>query len=221
MLEDKLKEKIIEKYGSVRQFALKVNIPYTTIDTILKRGINNSNVSNVIKICKELNISVDKLVDSKEIVSLLQFDNDTQVNILSNTVLIPILGTIKAGIPMEAQQNIIEYVDIPREWTKGEKKFYGLKISGDSMYPKYEENDYVIFEETADYISANNKDCAVIINDFDATFKKVIINENGVLLTPFNLNNSEGYQPTFYTKEQVENLPVKIVGIAREKRTRL
>ena len=221
MLEDKLKEKIIEKYGSVRQFALKVNIPYTTIDTILKRGINNSNVSNVIKICKELNISVDKLVDSKEIVSLLQFDNDTQVNILSNTVLIPILGTIKAGIPMEAQQNIIEYVDIPREWTKGEKKFYGLKISGDSMYPKYEENDYVIFEETADYISANNKDCAVIINDFDATFKKVIINENGIMLMPFNLNNSEGYQPTFYTKEQVENLPVKIVGIAREKRTRL
>ena len=221
MLEDKLKEKIIEKYGSVRKFALKVNIPYTTIDTILKRGINNSNVSNVIKICKELNISVDKLVDSKEIVSLLQFDNDTPVNILSNTVLIPILGTIKAGIPMEAQQNIIEYVDIPREWTKGEKKFYGLKISGDSMYPKYEENDYVIFEETIDYISANNKDCAVIINDFDATFKKVIINENGIMLMPFNLNNSEGYQPTFYTKEQVENLPVKIVGIAREKRTRL
>ena len=221
LLEDKLKKEIIEKYGSVRQFALKIDVPYTTIDTILKRGIDNSNVSNVIKMCKELNISVDKLVNSKEIVSLLEFNDVTPIDTLSSTVLIPVLGTIKAGIPIETQQDIIEYIDIPREWTRGEKKFYGLKVKGDSMFPKYVENDYVIFEETVDYVSANNKDCAVMVNNFDATFKKVTINENGIMLTPFNLNNLEGYQPTFYTKEQVENLPVKIVGIAKEKRTRL
>ena len=60
-----------------------------------------------------------------------------------------------------------------------------------------------------------------MVNGYDATFKNVTITENGISLVPFNLNNSDGYQPTFYTKEQVEQLPVKIIGIAREKRTKL
>ena len=221
MLEDKIKELIIEKYGSVRQFALKIDVPYTTIDSILKRGIDNSNVSNVIKMCKALGISVDKSIESNEIISNLTFDNATLIDIDSDTIQIPVLGTIKAGIAIEAQQDILEYIDIPKSWTRGGKSFYGLKISGDSMQPKYNEKDIVIFEHTEDYTIANNKDCAVMVNGFDATFKNVTINENGITLIPYNPNNSDNYQPTFYNKEQISSLPVKIVGIAREKRTRL
>lgn len=151
----------------------------------------------------------------------LTFDNATFVDINSDSVQIPVLGTIKAGIAIEAQQDILEYVDIPKDWLRGGKKFYGLKISGDSMYPKYSENDIVIFEQSEDYIAANKKDCAVMVNGFDATFKNVTINDAGITLVPFNLNNSDGYQPTFYSNEQIQSLPVKIVGIAKEKRTRL
>lgn len=221
MLEEKLKELIIEKYGSVRQFAIKIDMPYTTVDTILKRGINNSNIGNVIKICKSLNISVDKLVDTNEIISTLSFDNASQIELSNNSVQIPVFGTIKAGSPIEAQQDVLEYIDIPEEWVKTGKKFYGLKISGDSMYPKYNENDIVIFEHNQDFSFANKKDCAVMVNGYDATFKNVTITESGITLVPLNINNKDNYQPTFYDKEQIENLPVRIVGIAREKRTRL
>ena len=221
MLEEKIKELIIEKYGSVRQFALKIDIPYTTIDSILKRGIDNSNVSNVIKMCKALGISVDKSIEANELISNLNFDNATLIDIDSDTIQIPVLGTIKAGIAIEAQQDILEYIDIPKSWLKGGKSFYGLKISGDSMQPKYNEKDIVIFEHTEDYTIANNKDCAVMVNGYDATFKNVIINDNGITLIPYNPNNSDNYQPTFYNKEQISSLPVKIIGIAREKRTRL
>lgn len=69
MFEERLKNLIIEKYGSVRQFSFKIGIPYTTVDSILKRGIDNSNVGNVIKICKALNISIDTLLDNKDVVS--------------------------------------------------------------------------------------------------------------------------------------------------------
>lgn len=65
MIENKVKEIIIEQYGSVKRFADKVKIPYTTIDTILKRGFLNSNVSNVIKICNELGIDVNELANNK------------------------------------------------------------------------------------------------------------------------------------------------------------
>lgn len=151
----------------------------------------------------------------------LSFDNGKLIEIDSDTIQIPVLGTIKAGVAIEAQQDILEYIDIPKNWLKGGKSFYGLKINGDSMYPKYNEKDIVIFEHTEDYTTANNKDCAVMVNGYDATFKNVTINDNGITLVPLNLNNSDGYKPTFYNKEEIEKLPVKIIGIAREKRTRL
>ncbi len=151
----------------------------------------------------------------------LSFDNASIIDISSDTIQIPVLGSIKAGTPIEAQEDILEYVDIPKEWAKGGKTYYGLKISGDSMCPKYNENDIVIFEHIEDFVSAQKKDCAVMVNGFDATFKNVTITENGITLVPLNINNSDNYQPTFYNEEQIKGLPVKIVGIAREKRTRL
>lgn len=189
----------------------------TTSQTISRYEIGNrkTNQDILFKLAEFFKISINDFFPP------LSFDNATLVEISSDTVQIPVLGSIKAGIAIEAQQDILEYVDIPKDWLKGNKEFYGLKISGDSMYPKYSENDIVIFEHTEDYILANNKDCAVMVNGFDATFKNVTITENGITLVPFNLNNSDGYKPTFYSKEQITELPVRIVGIAREKRTRL
>ena len=151
----------------------------------------------------------------------LHFDNAKVINISNDTIQIPVLGTIKAGIAIEAQEDIIEYIDIPKDWTKGGKTYYGLQISGDSMSPKYQEKDIVIFEKSEDFIVANGKDCAVMVNGFDATFKNVRINQTGIQLIPLNINNSDGYEPTFFDSEQIQSLPVRIIGIAKEKRTRL
>ena len=147
----------------------------------------------------------------------LSFDNAQPIDLDNDTVQIPVLGVIKAGIPIEAQQDILEYIDIPKSWLRGGKTFYGLKISGDSMYPKYNEKDIVIFENTNDYVQSNNKDCAVMVNGDDATFKKVFLDEDGIMLQPYN----NDYPAMRFNKEQIENKPVKIIGIAREKRTRL
>ena len=181
-----------------------------------EKGIREPDSIDLAKLSNYFNISIDDLMKKD-----LRFDNAEYIDVITKIVKVPVLGVIKAGTPIEAQEDIIEYVDIPEEWTKGNKKYYGLKIQGDSMYPKYEENDIVIFEQTEDYIRANKKDCAVMVNGDDATFKNVTITESGITLIPLNINNSDGYQPTFYDKEQIKNKPVKIIGIAREKRTRL
>lgn len=173
-------------------------------------------IYNAVDIANALNIPLPHLLGTD-----LRIDNSEIVDISSDTIQIPVLGTIKAGIAIEAQEDIIEYIDIPKDWTKGNKQYYGLQISGDSMFPKYQEKDIVIFLQTNDYESANKKDCAVMVNGFDATFKNITITDNGITLVPLNINNSDNYQPTFYDKEQIEQLPVKIIGIAVEKRTRL
>ena len=144
-------------------------------------------------------------------------DNAKYIDLISNTIKIPVLGFIKAGVPIEAQEDIIDYVDIPAIWTKGGKDFYALKISGDSMTPKYNEGDIVIFEQTKDYEAGRNKDFAVMVNCTECTFKKVFIDEHGITLQPYNMN----YEPMRFTKEQAMQLPITVVGIAKEKRVSL
>ena len=63
--EAKLKEYILSKYNSLREFTISTDIPYSTMSTILKRGIANSNVNNIIKICQALNISTDDLAEGR------------------------------------------------------------------------------------------------------------------------------------------------------------
>lgn len=63
--EEKLKELILKKYYSIREFTTIIDMPYSTMDSIFKRGIGNSSVSNIIKICKELGISTDALADGE------------------------------------------------------------------------------------------------------------------------------------------------------------
>lgn len=59
--ELKLKEIIIQNYGSLKKFCEKIDMPWTTLDSILKRGVSNSNISNVMKITKELDIDTESL----------------------------------------------------------------------------------------------------------------------------------------------------------------
>lgn len=71
-LEVELKSLIIEKYGSLKKFCEAIDMPWTTLDSILKRGVSNSNINNVLKITRELGIDAEKLVDGKIIYSINQ-----------------------------------------------------------------------------------------------------------------------------------------------------
>lgn len=64
-IEDKLKDFILCNYKSIRQFSLEVNMPYSTIDTIFKRGVANASISSIIKICTALGISADMLAQGE------------------------------------------------------------------------------------------------------------------------------------------------------------
>ena len=64
-IEDKLKNLILSRYRSIREFTQVIDMPYSTFDGILKRGIDNSSVVNVIKVCQALEISADALADGQ------------------------------------------------------------------------------------------------------------------------------------------------------------
>lgn len=68
MVEKNLNEYIIKKHKSLRNFATATQMPYSTIENILKHGIGNSSAENVFKICNALNIDVDKLCIEHKVV---------------------------------------------------------------------------------------------------------------------------------------------------------
>lgn len=142
----------------------------------------------------------------------LNFDNATVLS-KTNTIKIPIYRSIKAGIPLESQSDIIEYMNIPKEWTKGNKILFGIQLSGDSMFPKYQDKEIVIFEKTNDIETYKNRDCAVMINHTESTFKKVLVNDKGIVLQPYNT----AYDIIMYSNEEIKSMPITIIGVARKK----
>lgn len=59
--EQQLRNKILDEYQSIRQFSIAANIPYSTIMTILSRGIGGASFDVVLNICKALNIDPAEL----------------------------------------------------------------------------------------------------------------------------------------------------------------
>ena len=49
-VEMELRELILEEYGSLAEFCKKIDLPWTTLDSILKRGVGKANIKNILKI---------------------------------------------------------------------------------------------------------------------------------------------------------------------------
>ena len=101
--------------------------------------------------------------------------NDTPKN------RIAVLGSVHAGIPLEAIEDIVDYEDIPVEW-RGD--YFGLKVRGDSMSPKYLDGDTIICKVQS--TCESGQDCVVRVNGFDATLKTVVIGDGFIELVPYN-----------------------------------
>lgn len=130
----------------------------------------------------------------------------------STTRRIPVLGAIPAGIPMEAIEDVIDWEDLPAHMFVGGKEYFCLQLRGDSMFPEYRNGDIVVFrkQETCE----SGQDCAVMVNGDDATFKRVRLSEKGITLQPLNPQ----YDPIIYSNIEVNDLPVRIIGVAVELR---
>ena len=120
-------------------------------------------------------------------------------------IKIPVLGTVAAGIPISAVEDILDYEEIPQSW-QNQGEFFGLKIKGDSMEPRMESGDVVIVKQQSD---ANSGDTVIVlVNGDDATCKRLEKTDNGIMLVSTNPK----YPPMFYSLEDIQTKPVVILG---------
>lgn len=125
------------------------------------------------------------------------------------TTKIPVLGTVKAGYDYLAEENIIDYISFQVDGADKEN-YYALDVIGDSMTPLFDNGDTVIVHKQDDFDNGDN--CVVLINGDEATIKKVYRGNTGIELKAIN----PYYPPRIFTKEEIKDLPVKIIGVVEK-----
>ena len=131
-----------------------------------------------------------------------------------NSVKIPVLGYVAAGIPIEAITDILDYEEIDPSMIKDGSEYFALKIKGDSMEPKISNGDVVIVRKQEDCDSGQI--AIVCVNGDQATCKKILKQSTGIMLVPFN----PAYETVFYSNEDILEIPITILGRVVELRAK-
>ena len=108
-----LKKEILRQYRSVRQFAMEMNIPYSTLVTALERGIEGMAYCTVIKMCDKLSLNP---VDF----SSLERDASLGAQLLENRVMQYYLKLNQTGRD-KVLELMDDFVQIDKYKAKGKK----------------------------------------------------------------------------------------------------
>lgn len=168
-----------------------------------ENGIKEPRMGTIQKIADHFGILKSDIIEDKELDPTIP---ETQIKNNSNSVM-PLLGSIAAGIPLEMIA-VEEYINVPIEITRKFPKAFLLRINGDSMNKVVPENALVLIDPSLEVSSGDIG--AVVINGYEATLKRVFIFQDGITLEPESFNSSHKTQ--FFSYKEIEHNPVFIKG---------
>ena len=183
---------------TLQQLGDKIGVEASTVRKWENNIIQNIKTDKISKIASALGVTINYII------------NDSRSDQSNKAIKIPILGTVIAGIPISAIEEIIGWEEIsPKLASQGE--YFALVIKGDSMSPTM---DVVIVRKQQD---VNSGDIAIVcVNGDEATCKKIIKHKDGISLVSLNLK----YEPMYYDKDDIINKPIHIIGKVIELRRR-
>lgn len=159
--ERRPKFEILEKYSR----ALRVDLTYLI-------AINKGHIIN--PTIPPLEIAEEEQIRQEDIIEV------------DMTMKIPLVGTVKAGSPILAIDNIEDYITVDRNRLSKDRIYYALIIKGDSMDKLFPEGTTIVVEKTN---SVENNQIAVVgINGYEATVKRVTFAGDNIALIPESNN---------------------------------
>ena len=195
-----LKKYLKEQRKSQKELAEYLEVTPAIVSYYIK-GTNTPRMDKIDKISKFFGIERSDLIGHNTDLLELEKNNLT----LSQGIKIPVLGSVPAGIPITAVEDILDYEEIPQSWAN-QGEFFALKIKGDSMEPRMISGDVAIVKQQSD---ADSGDVVIaLVNGNEATCKKLEKTNNGIMLISTNTK----YAPMFFSNEQISELPVVILG---------
>lgn len=176
---------------SQRELAERIGVRQSTVG-MWENGKNKPEYKRLLTLAELFGVDVNYLV------------GDDQKN-SDNVIRVPVLGHVAAGIPIEAIEDIIDYEELPAAQYK-DGDYFGLRVKGDSMEPRIMADDVVIVRKQPDVESGEI--AVILVNGYDATVKRLVKHENGISLIALNA----AYPPKFYTCDEINRLPIEVVG---------
>lgn len=199
------------EYRNIKQVDLveKTKLDKTLINKYLS-GVANAKQKKLAILAKALDVDEVWLMGYD---TSMGNSTSTKLDKLENNVVsINIFDCIVSDFNVLCPKNIIGTVDIEKSIISNGDNYFALKVKDDSMSPVLIENDIIVIKEQHDF---ENGDLVVaIINNDEITIKKVQKSDAGIVLQSFNPH----YAPLFFTHSDIENLPVKIIGIVKQLR---
>ncbi len=223
LLGDIIKQYREEHQMSLQDFANLIGTSRSYIH-MLEKNINpstnkpiNPSIETLKLLANAMNMDLEvllKKLNSEQQIYLNEDEYKKQfikTDSLGNPVTsIPLIGTVKAGYDYLAQENWIGTVDVETNLVGDGEEYFALKVKGDSMAPVFIEDDVVIIKRQND--CENNEYAIVLVNGDEGTLKKIKKIDNGIILQPLN----PAYGPMIYTNEEMETLPVRIIGVVKQ-----
>ena len=182
-----------------RDFARAIGVPYSSLTDWLN-GRTYPRIDKIERMAQYFGIEKADLVEDRN-------------RKAATSVRIPVYSRVAAGIPLEASGEVVDYEEIPEALSRS-GEYFGLRVVGDSMEPKISDGDTIIVrkQETAE----PGEVIVATVNGSDACVKRLKTFEGGIML----ISTNPAYEPIMYTREEVERLPVRIIGKVVELRAK-
>lgn len=182
-----------------------------SVVSLWERNERNPSMEDLINISYFFQVSIDNLIKDDLKMKIITQHNAN----VENGSKIPVFKCISDITSIESTKEVKDWEVISNSWLSDHRKYFGLKITDDSMSPNYVDGDTVIFQKVSDY--ENGKDCVIAIGNSDVVFKRIIKQTNGTLLQSLNSN----YQTNYYNDGEMKKLPIVILGVAKEIRRKI
>ena len=193
---NRIKKLRLQRGWSQEELAKKIGYADKTSIAKIEAGKVNLPQSKIIAFSNVFFVTPSYLMDGNN-----SLPNSTK----RKGIPINVLGRVAAGIPIESVEEIIDTEEITEELA-ATGDFFGLQIKGDSMEPRITEGDVVIVRQQED--AENGETVIVLINGEDATCKRLKKYSDGIML----LSNNPKYEPMVFSKQEIIDKSVKIIG---------
>ena len=190
-------KKYKEKMGvSNEHIASRLGVNRSTVTRWLKGDTKVTNPEVIEKLSFILGVDVESLINSEE-----RYEK-------------PVLGEVKAGYDLLIDENFEGYEQVTQDdYYRGD---FFLRVVGDSMSGAHIHDGDLLYVKKCNDVPSGTI-AVVLINRSEVTVKKVIKKEGLLILEPANPSVDVRY----YSQEEVESLPVEIIGKALYSRSDL
>lgn len=190
-------KKYKEKMGVSNEYiASQLGVNRSTVTRWLKGDTKVTNPEVIEKLSFILGVDVESLINSEE-----RYEK-------------PVLGEVKAGYDLLIDENFEGYEQVTQDdYYHGD---FFLRVVGDSMSGAHIHDGDLLYVKKCNDVPSGTI-AVVLINRCEVTVKKVIKKEGLLILEPANPSVDVRY----YSQEEVESLPVEIIGKALYSRSDL